>query len=219
MSESPPGSIFPNPRHAPREAPLGMGAELSVEILQDAYRHGIFPWYSPGQPILWWSPDPRFVLRPSELKIPRSLSKEMRKPHWEVTYDQAFAQVIRACAASPRPGQHGTWITCEMVTGYEAMHAAGLAHSAECWVNGELVGGCYGIAIGAMFAGESMFYRKADASKVAFANLALRLRDRGFRFIDCQQHTDHLARFGATDWRRDDFLDELAIAVAEPSRW
>ncbi|WP_309382309.1 leucyl/phenylalanyl-tRNA--protein transferase [Cerasicoccus frondis] len=219
MSESPPGSLFPNPRYAPRDAPLAMGGELTAPMLKDAYRHGVFPWYSPGQPILWWSPDPRFVLRPAELKIQRSLAKEMRKPHWKVTYDQSFGEVIRACADAPRPGQDGTWITEEIIAGYEALHRAGIAHSVECWRDGALAGGCYGIAMGSMFAGESMFFRRPDASKVAFATLALRLRDSGFRFIDCQQPTSHLARFGATEWRRDQFLDELSIAVRESGCW
>ncbi|WP_269538648.1 leucyl/phenylalanyl-tRNA--protein transferase [Cerasicoccus fimbriatus] len=219
MSESPPRSIFPDPRYAPGDAPLAMGGELTPHMLRDAYRHGIFPWYSPGQPILWWSPDPRFVLRTSELKIQRSLAKEMRKPYWEITYDCAFGEVIRACAEQPRPGQDGTWITEDIIAGYEALHDEGMAHSAECWRDGELVGGCYGIAIGSMFAGESMFFHRPDASKVAFANLALRLHEHGFRFIDCQQPTAHLARFGATEWNRDDFLDELALAVEEPDRW
>ncbi|GHB99670.1 leucyl/phenylalanyl-tRNA--protein transferase [Cerasicoccus arenae] len=196
-----------------------MGGRLSAPILEQAYRCGIFPWYSPGQPILWWSPDPRFVLRPDEVTIPRSLAKEARKEHWRVTFDEAFGDVIRACAAQQRPGQEGTWITADMIAGYEALHAAGIAHSAECWRDGMLAGGCYGVAIGSMFAGESMFYRRPDASKVAFAKLAERLGERGYAFIDCQQPTEHLARFGAKKWHRSRFLDALAEAVEQPDCW
>lgn len=219
MSESPPRSLFPDPRTAPREAPLAMGGRLTATMLREAYRCGVFPWYSPGQPILWWSPDPRFVVRPGEVTVSRSLRKVVKKPHWRITYDVAFREVIRACAVCTRPGQDGTWITPDIIAGYEALHREGVAHSVECWCGDELVGGLYGVAIGAMFAGESMFYRRADASKVAFVYLAERLAASGFAFIDCQQPTEHLARFGATRWRRDKFLDELAHAVTQPDCW
>lgn len=219
MSETPPRSLFPDPHTAPADAPLAMGGRLNVGMLKEAYRCGIFPWYSPGQPILWWSPDPRFVLRPTEATIPRSLRKEARKVHWSVTFDLAFGEVIRACAASPRPGQHGTWITPDIIAGYEAMHTEGLAHSVECWRSGELVGGLYGVSIGAMFAGESMFYRCPDASKVAFVALINRLVEMDYAILDCQQPTEHLARFGAKRWPRKQFLKELEWAVNQPDRW
>jgi len=219
MSQPPPRSLFPDPRTAPGDAPLAIGGRLSLPVLGEAYRCGIFPWYSPGQPILWWCPDPRFVLRPEETKVSRSLAKEVRKAAWVVTFDRAFEAVIAACAATPRPGQEGTWITDDMVAAYVGLFEAGIAHSAECWLDGELAGGCYGLAIGAAFFGESMFFRVPNASKVAFVHLARRLADRGFSLIDCQQRTDHLARFGATLWPRTVFLDELARAVRVPDRW
>ncbi len=219
MSQTPPRSLFPDPHTAPADAPMAMGGRLNVDMLREAYRCGIFPWYSSGQPILWWSPDPRFVLRPLEARISRSLRKEARKRCWSVTFDRAFSEVIRGCAESVRPGQEGTWITDDMIAGYEALHQEGLAHSVECWRDGQLAGGLYGVSIGAMFAGESMFYRRPDASKVAFIHLIAHLAERNFAFIDCQQRTEHLARFGAKSWSRKKFLAELAQAVAHPNRF
>lgn len=198
---------------------MAMGGGLSVAMLNEAYRCGIFPWFSPGQPILWWSTDPRFVLIPSEVKIPRSLAKESRKPYWKVTFDQDFIGVIQGCAETQRADQDGTWITPDMIAAYIEMHRAGLAHSTECWRDGELVGGCYGIGIGAAFYGESMFYRVPNASKVAFTALTRRLQTSGYRIIDCQQETAHLARFGATKWPRSRFLDILEEAVQLPDHW
>jgi leucyl/phenylalanyl-tRNA--protein transferase len=175
---------------------LAVGGALSPEWLLQAYRHGVFPWYGPGQPILWWAPDPRLVLYPEQLHVSRSLAKVIRKGRYTVTLDAAFNEVIAACAA-PRPGQSGTWITPEMHQAYVRFHHDGYAHSAECWYQGELVGGLYGVAIGGIFFGESMFARATDASKVAFVALVRQLARWGFGLIDCQVHTDHLASLGA----------------------
>ncbi|MDP0495614.1 MAG: leucyl/phenylalanyl-tRNA--protein transferase [Verrucomicrobiota bacterium JB024] len=211
-------NAFPDPRFAPTDAPLAVGGDLSVLRLIEAYSRGIFPWYNAGEPILWWSPDPRFVLLPRELKVSHSLHKELKKPCWEVTYDQAFAQVIRGCAQANRPGQDGTWIVEEMIRAYLELHAAGYAHSVECWHEGKLAGGLYGVSLGAAFFGESMFHRVPNASKVAFARLVERLQHWEFQLIDCQQPTKYLASFGATCWPRDIFLRTLANAVSAPTR-
>ncbi|MGB5177226.1 MAG: leucyl/phenylalanyl-tRNA--protein transferase [Gammaproteobacteria bacterium] len=175
---------------------LAVGGALSTEWLLHAYRRGIFPWYGPGQPILWWAPDPRLVLYPERLHVSRSLARVIRKGIYTVTLDTAFNEVVAACA-SPRPGQSGTWITPEMHEAYVRFHHEGYAHSAECWHEGQLVGGLYGVAIGGIFFGESMFARATDASKVAFVALVRQLARWGFRLIDCQVHTDHLASLGA----------------------
>ena len=211
-------NAFPDPRNAPADAPLGVGGDLSVIRLIEAYSKGIFPWYNAGEPILWWCPDPRFALLPCDLKISRSLSKELKKPCWEVTFDQAFGQVIRHCASTSRPGQDGTWIVDEMIRAYQQLHAAGYAHSVECWHEGKLAGGLYGVSLGAAFFGESMFHRVPNASKVAFVHLVERLRQWEFQLIDCQQPTRYLASFGATCWPRETFLRTLANALSAPTR-
>src|SRR5262245_53766187 len=175
---------------------LAVGGDLSPRRLLDAYRRGIFPWYSEGDPILWWSPDPRMVLFPDELRVTRSLAKPLRtKPH-EVRFDTAFTAVMRGCAA-PRPGQGGTWIGPEMRAAYRRLHDLGYAHSAETWIDGELAGGLYGVALGGAFFGESMFTRTRDASKMALVGLVRRLAAEGFGLIDCQMHTAHLESLGA----------------------
>lgn len=191
---------------------LAAGADLSVPRLLAAYERGIFPWYSEGQPVLWWSPDPRMVLFPPELKISRSLRKRLAKRDYEITADTAFEDVIRACAA-PRAGQDGTWITDEMVTAYTRLHRAGHAHSVETWIGGRLAGGLYGVALGAMFYGESMFARAPDASKIALVHLVRHLERRGFGMIDCQMRTAHLARFGAREIPRAEFVRRLGELV------
>ncbi len=191
---------------------LAAGGELSAARLLAAYRHGIFPWFSAGQPVLWWSPDPRMVLFPAELKVSRSLGKVLRNSEYEVRFDTAFADVMRACAA-PRPGQDGTWITSGMLAAYEQLHALGYAHSAETWIDGELAGGLYGVAIGGMFYGESMFMRRRDASKIALVHLAHRLEARGFGMIDCQMRTGHLASLGAREIPRLEFSQRLAELI------
>ena len=196
---------------------LAMGGDLSLERLLDAYQHGIYPWFNPGEPILWWSPDPRMVLVPDEIRVTRSLAKRIRNGGFEVRVDTAFADVMLACAA-PRIDAAGTWISPDMVAAYSRLHLAGYAHSVETWHNGELVGGLYGVAIGRMFYGESMFSRMADASKVALVRLAQQLQQWGFGLIDCQMETEHLASLGAHTVPRSVFTARLADLVNLPHR-
>lgn len=212
---------------------LAMGGDLSVERLLDAYRHGIFPWFNPGEPILWWSPDPRMVLVPGEVRVTRSLAKRMRNAGFELRIDTAFVDVMRACAA-PRPplgrasggvplaeaapweGAGGTWISPAMVAAYSRLFDAGYAHSVETWRDGRLVGGLYGVAIGRMFYGESMFSREPDASKIALLRLARQLDAWRFGLIDCQMETAHLASMGARTMPRTAFTARLAELVNLP---
>ncbi len=191
---------------------------MSVQLLVMAYRQGIFPWYGPGQPVLWWCPDPRFVLRPKAAHLNHGLRREMKRPQWRVSFDEAFPEVLTACAETPRPGQVGTWITPEMQRAYLALHREGLAHSVECWLDGKLAGGLYGIALGGVFFGESMFFRVSNASKVAFARLLDRLEVWNFALVDCQQRTRHLGTFGAFDMPRTTFLGELGDALTLPGK-
>ncbi len=200
---------------------LAVGGCLSPNRLLNAYRHGIFPWYNPGEPILWWSPDPRLVLFPDQLVISRSLSKTLRKNRFSVTFDQAFDEVIAACAY-PRKDAAGTWITPEIDAAYQQLHQAGFAHSVETWLGDELVGGLYGIALGQVFFGESMFHTQTDASKVAFATLVKQLKSWDYQLIDCQIHTRHLESFGAQEIDRNYFtklLDRYCDAFVEPHAW
>lgn len=199
---------------------LALGGDLSSQRLVSAYRHGCFPWYSEGQPLLWWSPDPRTVLFPDELHVPRSLRKTMRNHQFQITYDQAFATVIKACA-EPRDIHGGTWITPAMQAAYCELHRLGHAHSVEVWQQTELVGGLYGIAMGQLFFGESMFTRVSDASKVGFVTLVQDLQQAGFVLIDCQMPTEHLARFGARDIPRRQFQQYLQQHLDQPTgmRW
>jgi leucyl/phenylalanyl-tRNA--protein transferase len=194
---------------------LAAGGDLSVKRLTDAYRRGIFPWYSEGQPLLWWSPDPRMVLFPDELRISRSLRKRLRRRDYEVRADHAFGTVMRACAA-PRAGQSGTWITEKMMKAYAELHRRGCAHSVETWIDGRLAGGLYGVALGRAFYGESMFAAVTDASKIAFARLVRQLARWNFGLIDCQMRTAHLASFGAREIPRADFMRKLAELVNYP---
>jgi len=191
---------------------LAAGGDLSPERILDAYRHGIFPWFSPGDPVLWWSPDPRMALFPAEFKLSRSLARVIRNGGFELRFDTAFESVMRACA-EPRPGQNGTWIQEDMIAAYCALHELGYAHSVETWRDGELVGGLYGIAIGRMFYGESMFSREANASKVALAHLARQLERWNFELIDCQMNTPHLASLGAREIPRAEFVARLQELV------
>jgi leucyl/phenylalanyl-tRNA--protein transferase len=197
---------------------LCAGGDLSPERVIDAYSHGIFPWFSEGDPILWWSPDPRMVLFPGELKVSRSLRKTLARATFETRVDTAFREVIAECAA-PRDGQSGTWIVPEMVAAYTALHEMGFAHSVESWRDGELAGGLYGVALGGVFFGESMFSREPDASKVALVRLVERLREQGFELIDCQQATPHLASLGAREIGRDEFAMRVQDSIQYPARW
>lgn len=200
---------------------LAAGGDLSPERLLAAYRHGIFPWFNEDDPILWWSPDPRMVLFPNELKVSRSLNKTLKKGNYKVRVDSDFFQVMQACA-EPRKGQAGTWIHAEMIAAYVTLHDRGLAHSVEVWQDDRLIGGLYGIAIGQMFFGESMFSRETDASKIAFVHLVRQLQAWGFGMIDCQMKTSHLASFGAREISRKEFgqkLDKLLIRSAQARKW
>ena len=198
---------------------LAAGGDLSAPRLLEAYRHGIFPWYSGVEPLLWWSPDPRMVLYCAELKVPRSLGKNLRNKGYELRIDSAFPRVLKHCA-EPRKGDGRTWLGREMQAAYLALHRAGHAHSFETWREGDLVGGLYGVAIGRMFYGESMFSRATDASKVALAHLVAFLKEKGFPLIDCQMNTPLLASLGAREIPRRAFLRQIAALVnyAEPPR-
>ncbi len=191
---------------------LAAGADLSLPRLIDAYSQGIFPWFSEGQPILWWSPDPRMVLFPAELRVSRSLGKTWRKGGFEVRADTSFQDVVAACS-EPRAGQDGTWITAAMVDAYTALHREGMAHSVETWIDGRLAGGLYGVAIGRVFFGESMFSRVTDASKLALLALVKQLHRWNFGLIDCQMTTPHLASLGAREIPRTDFTRRLRELV------
>ena len=197
---------------------LAIGGDLSVERLTEAYRNGIFPWFSDGDPILWWSPDPRAVFLLDQLKSPASLRKHFRQSGWRLTLDTAFADVIRACAASPRPGQDGTWITEEMIAAYIRLHQHGLAHSIEVWAGDELVGGLYGIAMGRMFFGESMFSARSNGSKVALFALAAHLQRHGYVLLDSQVPNAHTTALGASPLPRHTFLTLLRQHVEQPPK-
>jgi leucyl/phenylalanyl-tRNA---protein transferase len=205
---------FPDPRRALSVGSwnglVALGGDLSVSRLLLAYRNGIFPWTN--DPITWWSPDPRGILEPDRFHISRSLGKTLRKGIFRVTVDLAFQQVMQACAA-PAPGRTSSWISPEFIAAYCELHRAGHAHSVECWHGEELVGGVYGVHIGAFFAGESMFHRVSDASKIALFHLAQRLRQRGFTLFDIQMTTPHTRQLGATNISRDQYLDRLEQAM------
>jgi leucyl/phenylalanyl-tRNA---protein transferase len=217
------GDPFPEVERALAEPNglLAAGADLSLPRLLEAYRSGIFPWFANDQPILWWSPDPRTVLFPSEMKVSRSLARTMRNTRFEVRADTAFDEVIEGCR-QPRRGESGTWISAEMAAAYGALHRAGFAHSVEAWLEGDLVGGLYGVALGRAFFGESMFTRVSNASKVALVALARQLVQWGFGVIDCQMNTAHLASFGAREIPRAEFtrrLRELVHYAPVPVPW
>lgn len=214
-----PNSFFP-PLEDALVKPNGLlaaGGDLSAERLIEAYRSGIFPWFNENEPILWWSPNPRMVLFPCELRISRSLNKILRNSNYEVRVDSAFSQVIQACAA-PRKGRSGTWIHSDMISAYTILHEMGLAHSVETWVDGELIGGLYGIAQGKMFFGESMFSRIHDTSKIAFVHLVKQLERWNFKMIDCQMKTAYLASFGAREISRKEFSQKLKELVNYPDQ-
>jgi leucyl/phenylalanyl-tRNA--protein transferase len=211
--------IFPDPELSESDGLLAVGGDLSPERLLAAYASGIFPWYSEETPILWWSPEPRMVLLPEELHVPRSLRRTLRSGRYEIRADTAFSEVIRRCARKDRPGQEGTWITAEMLRAYERLHALGHAHSFEAWDDEGLAGGLYGVSLGSAFFGESMYADRPDASKAAFVTGVAWLRRRGFERVDCQVDTDHLRRFGAREIPRVEFLARLrnAFATTAPS--
>jgi len=209
---------FPDPRAADEQGIVGVGGNLSPGMLLSAYEQGIFPWFSEGDPLVWWSPDPRFVLFPENLHVSESMRKVLKKGVFEIRFDADFRAVIRACAEAYRPGQGGTWITEDMIGAYSALHELGWAHSAEAYLEGVLVGGCYGIRLGRAFFGESMFAAAPNASKAAFLTLARALFRDGAAFIDCQVPTDHLRSLGAAELARDDFLRRLAEALEIPAR-
>jgi leucyl/phenylalanyl-tRNA--protein transferase len=202
---------FPNPLlHASDEGIVAYGGDLSPSRLMLAYRMGIFPWYGINDPILWWSPDPRLILELDDFKLSRSLRKKI--PQFEIRFDTAFSQVIRECSTAPRRGQNGSWIVPEMIEAYETLHALGHAHSIEAYQSGILVGGLYGVSVGGVFCGESMFAKVSDASKVALAVLVEHLQERGYHFIDCQVPTLHLKSLGAKEVSRNFFLQRLSEA-------
>ncbi len=211
-------SLFPRPLRVTPDGVVAVGGRPDPQVLEEAYRSGIFPWPHEGVPLLWFCPDPRFVLTPERAHISRSLRKTLRRGRFEVTADRDFRAVIRACAGKERPDQGGTWITAEMIAGYTALHDRGIAHSVEAWLDGRLVGGLYGVSLGAVFFGESMFAEVADASKVCFATLLAHLVRWDFQLVDCQQETRHLASFGAEPWARPRFLAELRRALQHPTR-
>jgi len=208
--------VFPDPNLAEGDGLLAVGGDLSSERLIEAYANGIFPWYSEGEPILWWSPDPRMILFPNKFKVSKSLSQSIRNKGFEVCFDKNFKAVIENCATSDRNGEKGTWITSEMQDAYLTLHNMGYAHSVETYKGDELIGGLYGISLGKAFFGESMFHKERDASKVALNFLIIRMREWGFHFIDVQQDTKHLKSMGAETIPRNVFIGFLNEALKFP---
>lgn len=204
---------FPNPEEAEPDGLIAIGGDLSVERLINAYAAGIFPWFNEGDPLLWWSPNPRFVLFLDKLKISKSLKQTLRKQIFNIKYDTCFAKVLENCSSVKRKDEEGTWITEEMKKAYLELHELGLAHSIEVFFNDELVGGLYGVALGGVFCGESMFHTVSNASKVAFVSLVEKLKELNFDFIDAQMHTEHLEKFGAKNIPRTNFLSLLKKAL------
>jgi leucyl/phenylalanyl-tRNA--protein transferase len=209
---------FPPPEGASPEGIVAIGGDFRAERMLLGYAQGIFPWPSEGLPLLWFSPDPRFVLPLSQVHLPKSLRKRMRREPFEIRFDTAFEAVIEQCAVSDRPGQRGTWITPELIDGYVGLHRRGFAHSIEAWAGSQLVGGLYGVSLGGVFFGESMFALAPDASKCAFATLLAHLKRWEFALVDCQVHTEHLERFGAADMPRSLFLHTLRHALLSHTR-
>ena len=213
---------FPNPAEAEANGILAVGGDLSATRLLTAYRYGIFPWYSEGEPIIWWSPDPRFVLFPADLKVSRSMRPYFNQKKFDCSFDQDFEAVMRACQTTARRGQSGTWITEDMIRAYVHLHELGFAHSVEVWQENELVGGLYGLALGKVFFGESMFAKASNASKFGFISLVRFLHKKGFELVDCQQQTTHLASLGAKAISRKKFmtlLNDYIPEVAPDKKW
>ena len=205
--------VFPPPELADPDGLLAVGGDLSPDRIILAYANGIFPWYSDDSPILWWSPDPRFVLFPQELTVSRSLRQVIKRDEYRVSFDEAFGRVITHCASVKRGGEEGTWITGEMMQAYRLLHEQGYAHSVESWHGDELAGGLYGISLGRIFFGESMFATRANASKVAFATLVERLIRSGYALVDCQMKTRHLQSLGAREIAGETFREILRLSV------
>jgi len=210
--------VFPSPDEAEPSGLLAVGGDLSLRRLLLAYCMGIFPWYSAGEPILWWSPDPRLILEPAHIKISRSLRRVLKKGVFQITMDRDFSAVIQGCAAASRRGEPGTWIVDDMMIAYTRLHNAGFAHSVEAWQEGKLAGGLYGVSIGSAFFGESMFSLASNASKAALAYLAAALREWGMGLIDCQVTTEHLLSMGAREMPRSEFLERLVQALRTETR-
>lgn len=210
--------IFPSPETAEPDGMLAAGGNLAETTLLEAYSKGIFPWYSEGSPILWWSPDPRMVLFPGSFRVSKSLAQSVRNRGYRVHFDRDFASVVEACAGVPRKGNPGTWITTEMKEAYCRLHVSGYAHSAEAWLGEEMVGGLYGLSLGGIFFGESMFHTERDASKVALYRLVERLKEWEFDLIDVQQSTPHMQRLGAVEIPRRKFTEILERSLNKPTR-
>lgn len=209
--------VFPHPKYADEDGLLAAGGDLSMQRLLLAYQNGIFPWYNAGEPIMWWAPNPRFVLFPSEVRLSKSMRKVIRKKTFEIRYDTAFEQVIKACSSTPRLGQSGTWIIPEMIEAYVQLHQLGFAHSIETWQDGKLVGGLYGVALGKCFFGESMFSHVSNASKTALIHLSQTLAQKEFALIDCQVHTPHVESMGAQHIPLEDFMSYLETNKENPT--
>ena len=210
--------VFPHPIYADDDGVLAVGGDLSPQRLLLAYQNGIFPWYNEGEPVIWWSPNPRFVLYPEKLKVSKSMRKVLRLEQFKITYDQAFETVIRLCGTTKRKGQNGgTWITRDMLRAYCQLHQLGFAHSVEVWENDEIVGGLYGVALGRCFSGESMFAKVSNASKAGFITLVRRLQELGFDMIDCQTHSNHLESLGGEYMDRSDFMQYLKENAKKPT--
>ena len=203
--------IFPSPHQAEENGLLAVGGDLSVKRLLLAYSSGIFPWFSKGDPILWWSPNPRYIIDPVEVRVPKSLGKFIRRNEFTVTINKSFSNVIKGCAEAGKRGETGTWITEEMAHAYSILHKLGYVHSVESWHKGELAGGFYGVCLGRCFFGESMFFKRPNASKVAFVVFVRKLQNNNFKMIDCQQPSDHMIRFGAKPVPRREFLNNLSM--------
>ena len=200
---------FPHPSLANNDGVLAIGGELNFDRLLLAYRNGIFPWFEEGEVIVWWSPNPRMVLYPDKLRVSKSMRNVINQEKYKVTFDNAFNEVIKNCKTIFRPDQGGTWITADMKKAYSELHAKGIAHSVEVWEGDELVGGLYGVNVGKVFCGESMFSKKSNTSKLAFIHLVRSLAEQSYHMIDCQLYTEHLASLGAEEISRDLFLEEL----------
>jgi len=209
--------VFPDPRHSEENGLLAVGGDLDPTRILLGYENGIFPWFNAEDPILWWSPDPRYVLYPNRLKVSKSMKQLMRKGRFELSLDRAFSEVISNCGIVKRDGEQGSWITSEMEDAYNALHDLGVAHSSEAWLEGELVGGLYGVCLGGIFFGESMFHKASNASKAAFIHLVDFLKNNGIEIIDCQMHTDHLESLGGEHITKERFLKELGQALKKES--